>query len=437
VGEHSTEFHLSNTINSSLGPNSPTEFTPGAYAQLEKSMNADFSKDLESLMGLESVVISYGAELRQESFTITAGEEASWQLGPLVSQGFSIGSNGFPGFKPADAGTTSRVSKAVYLDTESYFTEDFLLQAAVRYEDFSDFGSSFNWKLAGLYEVTESFKVRTSVSTGFRAPTIGQNSVRAVQTQIDGEVLVDIATLPPTNPISVKFGGEALTPEESVSYAIGAVYENGDFFLTADYFNIEVTDRITQTSAITLSDADRDELVAQGITDAIGLSKVKFFTNDFDTTTQGIDIVVNYSNEMFNGEMKYSLAYNWTETTVDKFSDNVNEIKINRLEKSLPEHKGFFTVNYLADSWDVMARANYYGEWQQFDPNIDGDVAVLFDAEFNYHVSDAIGFALGVNNLTDENGPIDESHTAGRTYSSTSPYGFNGRFVYGKISYRF
>ncbi len=437
VGEHSTEFHISNTINSSLGPNSPTDFTPGAYAQLEKSINADFSKDLESVMGLESFIMSYGVEVRQESFTITAGDEASWQVGPLVSQGFSIGSNGFPGFKPADAGTTSRISKAVYLDTESFITEDFLLQIAARFEDFSDFGSSFNWKLAGLYDISESFKVRASVSTGFRAPSIGQQSVRSVQTQQENGLLFDIATLPPTNPVSVQFGGKALTPEESVSYALGAVYQNGDFFLTADYFNIEVTDRITQTSSITLSDDDRQKLTDQGITDAIGLSRVKFFTNDFDTTTQGIDIVANYSNEMFNGEMKYALAYNWTETTVDRFGENVNQTKINRLEGSLPKNKGSFTVNYLADSWGLMARANYYGEWQQFSPDIKGGAAVLIDAEFNYQVSERIGLALGVNNLTDDNGPVEELHGGGRLYSAISPYGFNGRFVYGKVSYRF
>ena len=437
VGEHSTQFRITNSINSSLGPDSPTEFTPGAYAQLEKSINADFSKDLESVMGLESVIVSYGVELRQESFTITAGDEASWQVGPLVSQGFSIGSNGFPGFKPADAGTTSRVSKAVYLDIESFVNDDFLVQVASRYEDFSDFGSSFNWKVAGIYDINESFKVRTSVSTGFRAPSIGQQSVRSVQTQQENGLLFDIATLPPTNPVAVKFGGEALTPEESVSYALGAVYQNGDFFLTVDYFNIEVTDRITQTSSITLSDEDRQELADQGITDAIGLSRVKFFTNDFDTTTQGVDIVANYSNEIFDGEMKYTLAYNWTDTSVDKFGENVNQTKINRLEGSLPKTKGSFTVNYLADSWSLMARANYYGEWAQFSPDIQGDVAVLLDAEFNYYVSDAVGFSLGVNNITDDNGPVDESHGSGRMYSAISPYGFNGRLLYGKISYRF
>ena len=174
-----------------------------------------------------------------------------------------------------------------------------------------------------------------------------------------------------------------------------------------------------------------------GVTDAIGLSSVKFFTNDFDTTTQGIDIVANYANEMFSGDMKYSLAYNWTETTVDKFGPNVNERKINRLEKSLPEHKGSFTVNYLVDSWSFMARANYYGEWNQYGPDIKGDAAILLDTEFAYSFDNGAGFAVGINNLTDDNGPVAEGAPAGRSYASTSPYGFNGRFVYAKATYSF
>jgi iron complex outermembrane receptor protein len=437
VGEHSTEFRIGNTINSSLGPDTPTQFTPGAYAQLEKSANADFSKEVDGAMGLESLVVSYGVELRQETFTITAGDEASFKLGPLVDQGFSIGSNGFPGFKPADAGSSSRTSKAAYFDTEAQITDAFMTQVAFRFEDFSDFGSNFSWKLASIYDVSDSFKIRGSVGTGFRAPTIGQSNVRNVQTQAVDGVLVDIATLPPTNEVSVRFGGVELTPEEATSFAFGGVYQDGDFFLTVDYFNIEVTDRITQTSAIELTDADRSELTALGVTDAIGLSKVKFFTNDFDTTTQGVDIVANYSNDAFDGEMGYALAYNWTETTVDKFGANVNETKLNRLERGLPEQKGSFTVDYSADDWTLMARANYYGEWFQFSPNITGDAVVLLDAEFAYNFDGGTAISVGVNNLTDDNGPVAVGAPSGRSYASTSPYGFNGRFMYAKVSHRF
>jgi iron complex outermembrane receptor protein len=434
VGEHSTQFRISNTVNSSLGPDTPTEFTPGAYAQLEKSLNADFSTDFDSF------IVSYGAELRQESFTITAGDEASWKLGPLVDQGFSIGSNGFPGFKPADAGTASRTSKGIYVDIEKNVTDNFLTGLAMRYEDFSDFGSTFDWKLTGMYEASDELKFRGSVSTGFRAPTIGQSSVRSVQTQsVNGE-LIDIATLPPTNAVSERFGGVSLTPEESFSYTLGAIYETGDFFLTLDYFNIEVTDRISQTSPITLTDADRAELTSLGVTDAIGLTSVKFFTNDFDTTTEGVDLVANYSNDMFNGDMSYALAYNYTKTTVDFAGNNVNETKIGRLENGLPKSRGSFTTTYQADKLRLMGRINHYGTWQQYGPDVDGPTAWLLDTEVAYEMNDSVGFAIGINNLTDENGPRVPGipgAASGRTYSSTTPYGFNGRFYYAKVSYHY
>jgi len=433
VGEHSTQFAMRNTINSSLGPNTPTVFTPGAYAQLEQSLNADFSKELDSM------TLSYGVEYRHEAFTITAGDEASWKLGPLVAQGFSIGSNGFPGFKPADAGKSTRTSKAIYADSEFNVSDSVLGELAVRYEDFSDFGSTFDWKLTTLIDVTDDLKFRASASTGFRAPTIGQSNVRSVQTQFVGTELVDIATLPPTNPVSARFGGVELTPENSTSYTMGIVYEADDFFLTVDYFNIEVTDRISQTSGIPLSDTDRAELAALGVTDAIGLTSVKFFTNDFDTTTKGLDLVANYSSEGFGGEIDYSLAFNWTDTNVDFAGNNVNSTKIRRLEDALPKTKGSFTTNYTADGWRLMGRLNYYGTWEQVSPDLAAPSAVLVDAEFQYDVSDNTGFAVGVNNLTDENGPAfpNPGAQSGRIYASTSPYGFNGRFYYAKVTYSY
>lgn len=437
-GRHSTEFHMSNTINSSLGPDTPTTFTPGAYAQFERGVNADLSKDLGFM------ILSYGAEFRKESFTITAGDEASWKLGPLVDQGFSIGSNGFPGFKPADAGTNSRKSAAAYLDMEANLTDRFLGQVAFRYEDYSDFGSTFNWKIAGLFDVTDSIKLRASVSTGFRAPTIGQSNVRSVQTQFTDGELIDIATLPPTNPVSVRFGGVPLTPEESESYAFGFIYEaDNGFFFTADYFHIKVFDRITQTSAIALTDEDREDLIDQGVTDAIGLNSVKFFTNDFDTTTQGVDLVANYGHDVFGGDIRYTLAYNYTDTNVDKFGANVNEVKVFRLEEALPRHKGALTTIYFADSWSLMGRINYYGTWSQSLNNgslnnvINAPVSWLLDAEFLYNINESFGFALGSNNITDDNGPVDPSHSSGRAYSSTSPFGANGRFLYAKLMYNY
>jgi len=444
IGQNQADFRIRNTINSSLGPNTPTSFRPGSYTQLEKSVNADFSKDVDVSFSDSPIVISSGLEFREESFEITNGDKESFEIGPLASQGFSIGSNGFQGFKPEDAGVFTRRSKGAYVDFETYFTDEFMVALAMRFEDFSDFGTTFNWKLSGKYDINDNFKLRGSLSTGFRAPTVGQSNVRNVSTTFGpGGFLEEIATLPPTNPVSLSKGGKVLTPEESESYTFGGVYEDGDFFLTVDYYNIEITDRISQTSNITLTDADRAALIAQGASDAVGLAAVRFFTNDFDTTTKGFDIVANYSHEAMGGEVKYAFAYNNTQTTVDSAGDNVGPGKVRQLEENLPEDRFTFTTNYLQDSWRVMARLNYYGDYYEAhldDPGLPIDVGAEYtvDTEISFDYNDSFTVALGANNLLNEF--PDENPWAfivGAKYPTTSPMGFNGRFVYLKASYTY
>ncbi len=439
IGQNQADFRIRNTINSSLGPNTPTSFRPGSYTQLEKAVNADFSRDVS-----DTTILSYGIEFREESFEITNGDKESFEIGPLASQGFSIGSNGFQGFKPEDAGVFTRRSKGAYLDLESYVTDDLALQLALRYEDFSDFGSTFDWKVTGKYDINENLKVRGSKSTGFRAPTVGQANVRNVSTTFGpGGFLEEIATLPPTNPVSLSKGGKVLTPEQSESWTLGGVFEEGDFFLTVDYYNIQVTDRISQTSNIILSDADRQALIDQGVNDAVGLAAVRFFTNDFDTTTKGYDVVANYSHDALGGEMKYALAYNHTETKVDSAGLNVGPGKVRQLEENLPQDRYTFTANLVQDSWRVMARLNYYGSYYEAhldDPGLPIDVGEEYtiDTEISVDASDALTLSIGANNLLDEypdRNPWD--WIVGAKYPTTSPMGFNGRFLYVRAGYKF
>jgi len=447
VGMNRAEFRIRNTINANLGPLTPTEFEPGAYEQLEKSANADFSKDLET--SYSSMAISYGAEFREESFEITNGDSASFAntLGTdvdLAVQGFSLGSNGFQGFNPSIAGTFSRRSKGAYFDMETYFTDSFMVDFAARYEDFSDFGSTFDWKLSSKFDITDGIAIRGSVSTGFRAPTIGQSAVQNVSTSFSPTGgLQEIATVPPTSDTGLLLGGRALEPEESQSFTLGAVYENGDFFMTIDYFDIDVEGRISQTSDITLSDADRTFLVENGNPDAINLAAIRYFTNDFDTNTRGVDLVANYSHGLGEGELKYSFTYNWTDTEVTFAGDFVGPDKIIQLEQNLPNNRANFSLNYSQDDWRLVTRASYYGSFTELhldsiDLPIFAGNTILIDSEFSYDVNDSITLALGANNLLDEY-PDENPHQGGwgAKYPTTSPFGFNGRFVYGKATYRF
>ena len=444
-GRNEVSYSISGTINPSLGAETPTSFKPGTYIQQEDMISLDLSTPVD--IGYDDPMnVAGGFEYRNESYQSIAGDQASWEIGPLASQGFGIGSNGFPGLSARSAGKTSRSSVAAYLDTEVYFSDELMVGFAARYENFSDFGSTIKGKLSARYEFMEDWAVRGAFSTGFKAPTIGQTTVRNVTTAFgtDGK-LIDRATLPPTDPISVKKGGKELTPEESVSASIGLVgeFENG-LFITVDYFNIEVTDRISTTSGIKLSAQDIQELLAAGISDASSFTEVSFFTNDFDTTTQGVDIVASYDMDMFGGETKFAFAFNWTDTIVDRHSANISDQRVKMLEDNLPAIRYSITANHVNGDYRFLTRMRYVGEIYEdhLDSNLPFDVGseVVFDAEVAYNYSDDLKFTLGATNIFDERPdeitPYD-NEVAGSKYPTTSPIGINGGYYYLKATYTF
>ena len=449
VGLNESRYFIYDTVNASLGADSPRDFSPGKYEQLEKNFNFGLSKGFDFDLAYD-VNIAGGLEWHEETFTVISGDEASFTAGPLTEQGFGIGSNGFPGFKPSDAGEYTRRNYAAYVDIEAPFTEEFLMGLAVRFEDYDSFGTTTNYKVMAQYHVTEDLNIRGSVSTGFRAPTVGQANVSNVQTNLSDGVLQDSALLPPTNPIAVQLGGTELEPEESQSYTLGAVYTIGDLFVTLDYYNIEVDDRISQSEKIVLSQDDKDTLEAAGVPNAQSYAQVSFFTNDFDTTTQGIDLVANYTADMLGGSSTFSLAYNWNETEVTKFSDITGEFKVKRLEEDLPNHRATLTWAQQWESFSMFTRANYYGEYQGVHVDYDAtaktaDAAVTIDAEITYFLNESISFSVGAQNIFDQDAEkLDfEDRTGipnnnwGGQYYETSPYGINGGFYYAKATYTF
>lgn len=453
VGRSESAFLIFNTVNASLGPDTPRDFAPGKYIQLEKNFNADFVKFVDAGF-YEEVSIASGLEWHEESFEVIAGDEASFAVGPLTSQGFGIGSNGFPGFQPSAAGVFTRRNAAAYIDAELPISETFLMGAALRYENYDSFGSTTNYKISAQLNATDNLSFRSSISTGFRAPTVGQANVSNVQTNLDGGVLVDSALLPPTNPISAQLGGTELQPEESESFTLGAVYTIGDVFLTVDYYNIQVSDRISQSDKINLTDTDRTALRAAGVPNVDSLQQVSFFTNDFDTTTQGIDLVANYTTDLFDGSSVFSLAYNWNETEVDKFSDITGAFKVKRIEEDLPNHRATATWAQTWDKVSVFTRANYYGEYQGVHVDWDAtavtaDAVVTFDVDVSYNFDDNIVLTVGAQNVFDQEAEriqvtdygrsqgFTDASTFGGQYYETSPMGFNGGLYYVKLAYNF
>ena len=452
-GRNQIDFYMLNTINSSLGPNQPAgnQFAPGGNVQTETNFNFDLSRDFETGFTHGPLTVATGVEWRKEEFEIKAGDVPSTAIGPLTPQGFSIGSNGFPGFNPSTAGSHSRDNWAIYVDAEARFTEQLLLAAAVRHEDFSDFGGTTNWKFTGRYDFTDTFAMRGAVSTGFRAPTPGQANVSQVTTAfIDGE-LRDTATLPPTNPIAAFYGAEPLMPEESENASLGLVWNSGNWLVTSDWYYIQVDDRIARSTDFTLTDADRAALVAGGNPEAATITRVGFFVNDFDTTTTGLDLVASYDSAHFGGDTTYSLAANWNNTEVDDFTPGIiTEARIKKIEDSLPSTKGYFSINHQREVFYANMRVNYYGGF--YEDHLDSDVvsiadgglpihggsAVTVDAEIGWKFASGLYFAAGAQNLFDE---VPEKNPwagiAGAQYPVHAPYGFNGGFYYARIGYKF
>ncbi len=451
-GRSKASFTLSNAINPSLGPDSPTSFDVGSYTQLEKSFNADVVQLVD--IGLyDDMNLATGVEWRQDSFEIISGQKESWESGILADQGFGITTapSGFAGFSPESQGINTRQSIAVFVDTEVYATENFMLGAAVRYEDYSTFGDTSNFKLTAQYSITDQLALRGSMSTGFRAPTVGQANVinTTTSTGSDGELNAE-GLFPAHEPLSVFYGATELTPEDSESYAFGVVYKNGDFFFTADYYNIEVSDRITQSSSFNVSSDDYEELEDLGVSNPEQFGAVKYFSNDFDTTTQGVDLVANYSLELFGGSTQFSLAYNWNDTKVDKFNpDTTNELKIRRLEDEMPHHKGTFTVAQTWEKTSMFVRANMYGPF--YAVHADGwggrreaDSSFTIDAQGSYFFTDTLSLSVGASNLFGTEAEIVDGNfedywwgNYGGKYFENSPFDYNGRYYYAKITYTF
>ncbi len=438
VGENRSDFFIMNTVNPSLGPQSPTQFNPGSYIQLEKNFNADFVRTIP--MDSFDLNFAYGFEWREEQFEIVNGDVASFTTGPYFNQGFGIGSNGFAGFTPDIAGVWDQQNYAVYLDFEGDVTENLLLGLATRYEDFDTFGDTTNLKLSALYRITEDLKFRTTISTGFRAPTPGQSNVSNVTTaSISGTgELVQQGTLSPTNPISATAGGKALQPEESDNLSFGIVWDVTDALnVTIDAYEIEIKDRIALTGNFSLTDSQRAALVAAKVPGASDMQTFRFFTNDFDTTTEGIDVVATYSTEMMGGVTDFTFVYNETDTEVDN-SSLISASRINALEALLPENRWNLSAVHNVGEWTILARYMHVGESEYYyglndlgNPDITTlDDQQQLDLEFTRDMG-TYQFTIGAENITDEYPEKDTGVTCcGAIYPEFAPLGFMGAFYY-------
>ena len=450
VGRSNAQFYIYNTINPQLlwqRNEIDTYYEAGAYTETDRVVNFDLSKPFDS-DSFGAVNVAVGLEYRDETFRIDNGEPNSFYIDPnlehgLASQGFGVGSNGFPGFQPGDAGENTVRSFAAYVDLESNVSENLLLGGAMRYENYADFGNTLDGKIAARLQVGYNLAIRGAVSTGFRVPTAGQANLRNVTTEFNMGFLSDIATLPPTNPIAQQKGAKALTPEESVNTTLGVVFDVGGVDVTVDYYRIEIEDRISFTSRFNLTQADIDALLAAGVSDASSFTSVRFFSNLQTVEASGIDVVATWPFSLGSGSSNLTFAGNWSGVELTKFnSEFTSENRRLQIEHGRPESRFTLTWTHSQGRWRLMARARHYGEFYDA-PTNDGSVAfypdpsLVFDAEVAVDATASLSLLFGVQNAFDEY-PSTNPHgeVAGLVYPEQSPFGFNGGFYYLRAQYR-
>ena len=492
-GYNKIAYYINNTVNASLGPDTPTSFRPGDYEQIDTNFNLDLSYEVPVAAFDSDLHLAVGFEAREEHFDITAGDVASYQLGPLArpssafpaGQGFASSSNGFGGFPASSSNVEDNI--ALYAELEADITASLAVQGALRWEDFSTFGATTNYKLGGLWRASDFVSVRTTFSTGFRAPTAGQANVTNVSTAFYGAVIAEEGTLPLSSPagqfVNQELGGRyTLDAENARNFSIGATFPLGDFEVTVDYFNIAVEDRIAiseqqdfrgllvaagMRNGLTLADlqitadANRDGAInaddgesskilnalnAAGVLNASDfagsedLATFAFFTNDFDTKTWGIDLVASTRFSLFGGDSTLALALNHTSTEVTRLG-GLGVTRLRQIEENLPKWKGNVSLRHYQGDWRGLLRVNFHGSYQEAHLDngsewIDADGEITLDVEVGRTLTQRLEIIGGAANVFD-NFPVEHpfQRTAGSKYPTTAPLGLSGGQYYLKARY--
>jgi iron complex outermembrane recepter protein len=457
-GKNKFDFGVEETLNGTLVPNSPTTFDAGGIEYDQLVFNAGVVRGFEvGLAGPANLAV--GLEARRESYGINAGEPDSYRQGPRTGAGITPGAQGFPGFKPENELDEDRNAVGLYADLETQVTEKFLASAAVRGEHYSDFGSNVTGKISARFDFTEAFALRGTVATGFRAPSLQQEFFTSTATNFLGTQAVEVGTFPATAPVSQVLGARELDAEKSQNYSLGAVFHTGSFEATIDAYRINIDDRIVLSENISATgNAQIAALLAP-----FNVGAARFFINGVDTETQGVDLVVRYSMPLA-GKLDLTASANYNETDITKLPSTATLsaltpppplfASINQIifEEGTPKDKVSLSADWStpmgAGKFGAALKATRYGE--VVDPGTvlaaNGTLApaqftmsskTLVDMELRLKAG-IFGAAVGVDNLFDEYPdavPADFNNNGLLGFSRYSPFGFNGRFIYGRLNW--
>ena len=467
-GQNHLSFDIENTHNRSLGDDSPTQFYAGALETTQNVLNLDINRAFDVGWLAYPLGVAFGAEWRGEKFNLSPGEPGSYaDTGLMIPERDASGnltgnliraaggSQVFAGFKPVDAGYHKRESYSVYLDLEADVTDRLSLGLAARAEDYSDFGSTSNGKLSARYAFSDKVALRATASTGFRAPSLQQQHFQSTATNFIDGVPYDIVTFSVDNPAAIALGAEPLKPEESTNIGLGLVLQPVDrLYVTVDAYQIDIDDRIYLSENLTGPVGDYLAEV-HGI---FGVQGGRYFTNALDTRTRGIDVIGSYSWPTAGGSFDMTGGYNYNKTEIERIAPNpaaleevadeygvvlerIGRVEQGRITRGTPRDKFFLNGIWKAGNWSFDATATRWGEFTNFSATPELDQT--YGAEWTLDLSasytlDGWRFTVGGDNVTDEYPDQSLAGIGTRTYlpySTQSPFGFNGAFVYAKVGY--
>jgi iron complex outermembrane recepter protein len=479
--ENKVDLSMYNSLSPSYGAASQTSFEFGALIQKETNLALDLTYPL-NIGWATPATLSGGAEFRKETYTATPGDVQSYGAGPyasnhelytLVSPGVYAdtgtqtvaegpGASGYAGTSPTYAGTFSQTSHGVYVGLEGDVVQDLSLGFAGRYETYQSFGSKSVGKVNALWKASDTVSLRATLGTGFHAPSPGQSNVEVLTTSFSHGVSLQQGTFPVTSSVAQYYGAKALKPETSTNYGVGLVFKPIETWVTTlDLYQIDVKDRIFISGSYTVSDADITHLAELANVGSGGT--VQYFTNGLDTSTKGVDLVTTYKTELLGGRANVSLAYNYNSTDVTKYDPAaIATYQILDIKNLAPHNRATLSLNWARDAWSVNLRENYFGSWtdaNDYDTARDanGNVSagqifgakITTDVDVSYHVNQWVA-TLGSSNLFNvypdkiaasvDNPiyPITGTTYDGQIYPRNGgPFGFNGRFVFVNIGYKF
>jgi len=471
ISRNSLDLSMYESISPSYGPASQTGFKFGNLIQKENDASLDLSYDVEAGLG-SPLTISGGLETRRETYEATAGDPQSYGAGPYaashplytqISPGIyqatgtqtaalPPAASGYGGTSPTYAGSHSQNSYGAYLDLEADITKSVSAGLATRFEHYGSFGSATVYKLNGLWKALNFISLRGAIGTGFHAPSPGQDNAEVLTTNFIAGQQVQTGTYPVTSPIAQYYGARSLKPEKSTNYGLGIVLSPTEkSTVTLDAYSIKVKDRIYISGNYTVSATDIAALPALA---SVGVGgAVQYFTNAFDTTNRGIDLVGTLRGDLAGGNLNLTLAYNYNTISVDRYDPTViNRAQIITAEHLAPNHRLNLQAAWSYGNLSLGATEHYYGSWRS-EIDYPGQV---FGAKFLTDVYGSYTFlknftgTLGVNNLfnvypdriapTSSNPiyPLTNSTADGQIYPrSGGPFGMNGAFLYARLQYRF